>query len=87
MTKVNIILVILVFISAMILVTMRSHSKGYFDEIEKQRALSLNLEEEYKIMQLDRARLTNINRIKEKSTALGMELPSYDSRRVLRVGE
>ncbi|MBN3859279.1 cell division protein FtsL [Neisseriaceae bacterium PsAf] len=86
MTKVNVFLLVVAFISAMILISMRSQTKGYFDRAENERRLAHNLEEEYRIMQLERARLTNITRIKQKASEIGMILPNYDTKRVLKAG-
>ncbi|QRN40981.1 MAG: cell division protein FtsL [Neisseriaceae bacterium] len=82
----NFFLLVVVFVSAMILVSMRSQTKGYFDRAENERHLAHNLEEEYRIMQLERAQLTNITRIKQKASKIGMVLPNYDTKRVLKAG-
>ena len=47
MIKLNACLLIVAFLSALVLISMRSQTRGYFDQVENQRRLIINLEEEY----------------------------------------
>lgn len=87
MIKVNMLLLIIAFISAIKLISLRSETRGCVDHVEHARLLTRHLEEEYRHMQLHRARLTNITRITQKSSAAGMVSLDYSKRRVLKAGD
>lgn len=84
MIKLNACLLVVAFLSALVLISMRSQTRGYFDQVENQRRLIINLEEEYRLMQLEQAKLININDIKEKASALGMQLPDPANKQALQ---
>ena len=44
MIKLNACLLIVAFLSALVLISMRSQTRGYFDQAENQRRLIINLE-------------------------------------------
>lgn len=84
MTKLNTCLLVVAFFSALFLISMRSQTRGYFDQAENQRRLIINLKEEYRLMQLEQAKLININNIKVKASALGMQLPDPTNKQALK---
>ena len=84
MVKLNSILLVIVFLSAIWLITLRSQTRGYFDRTEYEKRLAHDLDAEYRLMQLEKARLTNITRVKKKADEIGMALPDYENRKVLR---
>lgn len=84
MIKLNACLLIVAFLLALVLISMRSQTRGYFDQVENQRRLIINLEEEYHLMQLEQAKLININNIKEKASVLGMQLPDPANKQALK---
>ena len=83
-TKLNTCLLVVAFLSALVLISMRSQTRGYFDQAENQRRLIINLEEEYRLMQLEQAKLINISNIKEKARALGMRLQDPTNKQALK---
>ncbi|MFH4354897.1 MAG: cell division protein FtsL [Neisseriaceae bacterium] len=82
--KLNACLLIVTVASAMLLISMRSQTRGYFGLKENQKRLMQNLEEEYRLMLLEKAQLTNIDRIKKKASSVGMQLPDFTARRALK---
>lgn len=84
MNKVNVVLLVLVLLSALAVVTVQNHSRESFIAVEKAKRHESDLEEEYRRLQWQQAQLANHTRIKEAAAQQQLRPPVMQNTKIIR---
>ena len=85
MNKINIVLLVLVVLSALAVVTVQDRSHESFIALEKEHRRELDLEEEYRRLQWQQAQLANHTRIKEAAAQQRLQPPVVQNTQIIRI--
>ncbi|MBH5329271.1 cell division protein FtsL [Eikenella sp. S3360] len=85
MNKLNILLFVLVVLSALAVVSVQDSSRESFIALEKENQRQADLEEEYRRLQWQQAKLANHDFIKEAAQKQQLQAPTMQNTRIIRL--
>ena len=87
MNKLNIVLFVLAVLSALAVVSVQDSSRESFITLEKEHQRRADLEEEYRRLQWQQAKLANHNFIKSAAEQQRLQPPAMQNTRIINLSE
>ncbi|OAM30869.1 MULTISPECIES: cell division protein FtsL [Eikenella] len=85
MNKLNILLFVLVLLSALAVVSVQDSSRESFIALEKENQRQADLEEEYRRLQWQQAKLANHDFIKDVAQKQQLQAPTMQNTKIVRL--
>ena len=83
MNKLNIVLLILAFLSGVVVVTVQDQSRRHYIALDKAQKQEQHLEQDYARLKLDQAKLANHQLIKSAADKQNLHAPSMTETRMI----